>query len=101
MPKLTLVDAMGTGDDAALCACRKTSVRRTTGTAPEGDDVSQDLAGPDRRKLVDVANDQEGGLVGHCLHECLHQHDIDYGGLIDNQQVTVQRVVVAAPKPPP
>ena len=29
-------------------------------------------------------------------HERLHQHDIDHGGLIDNQHVTVERVVVAA-----
>jgi hypothetical protein len=54
------------------------------------------LAGPDRRKLVDVANDQKGGPVRHRLHEGLHQHDIDHGGLIDNQQVTIERVVVAA-----
>mgnify|MGYP001172914324 CR=1 FL=1 len=44
------------------------------------------LAGPHRRKLVDVANDQEGGHVRHGLHERLHQQDIR---LIDNQQVTV------------
>jgi hypothetical protein len=35
---------------------RKTSVRRTTGTAPD------EMA--NRGKLVDVANDQKGGLVG-------------------------------------
>ena len=33
--------------------------------------------------------------VRHRLHERLHQHDIDHGGLVDNQQVTVERVVVA------
>jgi hypothetical protein len=53
------------------------------------------LAGTDRGKLVDIANDQKGGLVRHCPHERLHQHDIDHGGLVDNQQVTVERVVVA------
>ena len=26
----------------------------------------------------------------------MHQHDINHGGLVDNQQVTVERVVVAA-----
>jgi hypothetical protein len=30
------------------------------------------------------------------LHERLHQHDIDHGGLVDHQQVTVERVVIAA-----
>jgi hypothetical protein len=36
----------------------------------------QHLAGPDRRKLVDVADDQESGRIRHCLHERLHQHDV-------------------------
>ena len=39
---------------------------------------------------------KQGGLVRHRLHERLHQHDIDHGGLVDNQQVAVERVVVAA-----
>src|SRR6185312_5085929 len=76
-------------------ACRNTSVKRTTGTAPDEMTSAQDLAGSNRGKLVDVANDQKGGLVGYCLHERLHQHDIDHRGLVDNQQVTIERVVVA------
>src|SRR5690242_1211956 len=36
-----------------------------------------------------------GGPFRHRLHEGLHQHDIDQGGFIDNQQVTIERVVVA------
>ena len=80
-----------------LCAaCRNTSVSRTTGTAPDADDVGQHLTGSDRRKLVDVANDQQRGLVRHRLHQRLHQHDVDHGGLVDDQQVAVERVVVAA-----
>ena len=79
-----------------LCAaCRNTSVRRTTGTGPDEDDVGQHLAGPNRGKLVDVANDQEGGPARQCFHERLHQHNIDHGSLVDNQQVTVERVIVA------
>ena len=34
-------------------------------------------AGPNRGKLVDVADDQGCGAVRHRLHERLHQHDID------------------------
>ena len=49
--------------------------------------------GSDRRKLVDVADDQQGGLVGYGLQQRLHQHDIDHGGLVDDQQVAVERVV--------
>src|SRR5207253_2317376 len=60
------------------------------------DDVGQHLARPDRRKLVDVANHQKGGVVGHRLHQRLHQRDVDHGGLVDDQQVAVEWVVVAA-----
>ena len=37
-------------------------------------DIGQHLPGSDRGQLVDVANDQKGGSVGHRPHECLHQH---------------------------
>jgi hypothetical protein len=39
---------------------------------------------------------KKGGLVRCRLHERLHQHDVDHRGLINNQQVAVERVVVAA-----
>ena len=39
---------------------------------------------------------KKGGPVRHRLHQRLHQHDVDHGGLVDHQQVTVERVVVAA-----
>ena len=52
--------------------------------------------GPDRGKLINIADDQEGGPVRYRLHERLHQHDVDHGRLVDNQQVAVERVVVAA-----
>ena len=39
---------------------------------------------------------KEGGLFRHRLHERLHQHDVNHRRLVDNQHVTVERVVVAA-----
>ena len=62
-------------------ACRNTSVSRTTGTAPRRDNVRPNLAGPDRRELVDVADDQQSSLVWQCPQERLHQHDVDHGDL--------------------
>jgi hypothetical protein len=58
--------------------------------------IRQHLARANRRQLIDVAHDQEGGLVRNCLHQRLHQHDVDHGGLVDHQQVAIERVVVAA-----
>ena len=43
-------------------------------------------------------NDQEGGLIGHCPQERLHQHDIDHRGLVDYQQVAIERIVLATLK---
>ena len=45
---------------------------------------------------MDVADDQKRGPVRHCLHERLHQHDVDHRGFVNHQQITVERVVVAA-----
>jgi uncharacterized protein YukJ len=50
-----------------------------------GYDVGEDLAWADGGELVDVADDQQRGIVRGCLHQCLHQHDVDHGGLIDDQ----------------
>ena len=77
-------------------ACRNTSVNRTTGTAPGGDDVGQDLARTDGGQLVDVADDQQRGIVGNGPHQRLHQHDVDHRGLVDDQQIAVERVVGVA-----
>ena len=48
------------------------------------DDVGQDLSRADRRQLVDVADDQQRGIVGDRFHQRLHQHDVDHGGLVDD-----------------
>jgi hypothetical protein len=37
-------------------------------------------------------------LVWHGLHERLHQQDVDHGGFVNHQQITVERVVVAVLK---
>ena len=55
----------------------------------------------DSQRRIGMAKSKRHAVAGatqpvrHRLHERLHQHDIDHGGLVDNQQVTVERVVVA------
>jgi hypothetical protein len=39
------------------------------------------------------------GLVRHRLHQRLHQQDVDHRGLIDDQQVAIERIVLATPEP--
>src|SRR3984893_3699748 len=79
-----------------LCAaCRNTSVSRTTGTAPDEMTSASTWPGPTEGSLIDIAHDQESGLVRHRLQECLHEHDIDHGGLVDHQQVAIERIIFA------
>ena len=87
---------MGDGDDTALRGLAKhlgeTNHRHGAGR----NDIGQHLSGSDGGKLVDVADDQHGRIVGNRLQERLHQHDVHHGGLIDNQQVAMERIVTAA-----
>src|ERR1700730_4050913 len=60
-------------------------------TAPIAKKWEREDAADDARAVAAGATQP----VRHRLHQRLHQHDIDHGGLVDNQQVTVERVVVA------
>ena len=82
-----------------LCAaCRNTSVSRTTGMAPEEITSARTCPVP-QGKLVDIANDQQSGGGGYGFYDRLHQHDVHHGGLVDNQQVAIESIVVAALEP--
>jgi hypothetical protein len=48
------------------------------GNRAGGNDDGQHLTRFDRWQLVDIANDQERGIVRHRLHQRLHQHDVDH-----------------------
>ena len=76
---------MGAGDDAALCGLPEYFGKADDRHGAGRDHIRQHLAGTDRRKLVDVANEQEGGFGRHRLQQRLHQQDIDHRGLVDNQ----------------
>jgi hypothetical protein len=56
----------------------------------------QDLPRPDRRQLVDVTYDQERGVIRHGFQQGLHERDIDHGGLIDDQQIALERRLLVA-----
>ena len=75
---LPLVDAVGIDDDPALG-----SLAEHLGQAHDRDgarlnDVREHLAGPNRGKLIDVADDQQGGLVRHRLEQRVHEQDIHH-----------------------
>ena len=64
-----------------------------------GDDVGQHLARPHRGQLVDIAHDQQRGLVGNRRQQRPHQHDIHHRRLVDHEQAAVQWVVHTAAEP--
>ena len=90
---LALVDAVGADDDPARGRLPEDLGQAHDRHGAGGDDVGQHLSRADRWQLVDVADDQQRGIVRHRLQQRLHQHDIDHRGLVDDQQVAVERVV--------
>jgi hypothetical protein len=41
-------------------------------------DVRQHLPGPDRRQLIDIADEQQSGLVGQSAQQSSHERHIDH-----------------------
>src|SRR5215472_16895021 len=58
-----LVDAMGIDDDPALGSLAEDLGQAHDRRGTRCDDVGQHLPGPDRRQLIDVADEQQCGLV--------------------------------------
>ena len=93
------VDPVCVGDDPAL-RCLPENLRQAhdrEGVA--GDHVLEYLAGADRGQLVNVADQQQRSVAGQRLHRRVHQHDVDHAGLVDHQQVALQRVLGIALEP--
>src|SRR6202140_3759111 len=75
----TLIDAVCIHDDLTLRPCRNTSVRRTTGIAPDEMTSASTWPGPTEGSWSMSPTIKT--VVGYRLHERLHQEDIDHGGL--------------------
>ena len=85
-----------------LCAAwRKISVSRTTGTAPRRDDVGQHLTRPDRRQLVDVADEDSAARRRHRLQDRRHQRHVHHRRLVDDQQVARRAGSSSSRRKPP
>ncbi len=72
-------------------AWRKISVSSTTGTARDSMMSLQDVSRPDRGELVDVAHQDEGRPRRDGLQQVVHQEGVDHRGLVDDQEVAVER----------
>jgi hypothetical protein len=50
-------------------------------------------------QLVDIADYEQRRIVRDRFHERLHQHDVDHGGLVDHEQITIEGIVGIAFEP--
>jgi hypothetical protein len=62
------------------------------------DDVRQHLHRPDRGELIDIANQQQRSSLRQGRQDSAHEWDIDHRGLVDDQQIAVERCVLVAPE---
>ena len=79
-----------------VAAWRNTSVSRMTGTVAGVDQVGQELTRPDRRQLVDVADEDHRRPAGDRLEQLIGERHIDHRALVDHQQVAVERRILVA-----
>ena len=90
---------MGVDDDAALGGLTEHFGQAGDRDRAGSDDIGEDLAGPDRRKLVDVADKQQGRSGWDRLHDGEHQRNIHHARLVDHEQVAVERILGVALEP--
>ena len=87
------VDAVGVGDHAGLGGLTEDLGQPYPGDAGGGEEVSQDFAGADGGKLVDVADEQQMRAGWYGFDELVGQDQVEHGGLVDDEQVDVEGVV--------
>jgi hypothetical protein len=91
---------VGVGDDLALSGLAEDLGEARHGHGAGADDIGQHLARPHRGELVHVTDKDQRRLVRQCLHQGRHQGDVHHGGLVNHEQVALQRIVQAALEAP-
>ena len=76
-------------------AWRNTSVSRTTGTAPMSIRSASTWPGPTEGSWSTSPTRSSAASVRHRLQQRVHQRHVDHRRLVDDEQVAVQRVVLA------
>ena len=81
-------------------AWRNTSVRRATGTRPESMMSRSTCPGPTDGSWSTSPTRTSVGAGAHGGHEAARQLHVEHRGLVDDEEIGRQRIVVAAPKRP-
>src|SRR6266496_1051819 len=81
----TLVDAMRIHNDPAFGGLAEDLGQANNGNGTTRDHVGQDLAGADRRQLINITDQEQGCFVGDCLEQRMHQQHVHHRGFVDNE----------------
>jgi len=68
-------------------------VEPAAGDRTGGDQVAQNIAGADARKLVGVADQHQRDGVGQSLQKLVHEPDVDHRGLVQDETIAAHRIV--------
>ncbi len=82
---------MRRGDDAALGRLAEHLDEPHHRHRARIDDVGQHLARADRGQLIDIADQDQRRAVGQRPQHRAHQRHVDHRGLVDHQEVAVER----------
>ena len=90
---------MGAGDDLAG-GCLPEDFGQTNDWYHAAiDQVSQGIPRPDGGKLIHVTDHDESGVFGECAEQGVHQEHVNHRGLIHDEEVAVQWLVLVAGEP--
>ena len=89
---------MRVGDDPALGGLAEHFGQTHHRHGARGDDVGQNLPRPDRGQLIDIADQQQRRPLRQGTQDGAHQRHVDHRGLVDHQQIAIERRVLVAPE---
>ena len=95
---LAAVDRVRVGDDAAAGDLTE-DLRQAHGRHDAAaDDIRKDVSRSDGRKLVSVSHEDEPALRAHSAQQRAHERDVHHGALVENNGITLERVILVAPE---
>ena len=77
-------------------ACRNTSVSRATGMAPELMTSARTCPGPTEGSWSTSPTSSKAAFGGNRLQQGEHQRRVDHAGLVDDEEIAIERVVGVA-----
>ena len=91
--ELAVVDGVGGLDDLGGGSLAEDFGEACDGDGFGIDDVAEDVARADGGELVDVADDEQVGVIGECLEEGVHEWGVDHGCLVEDVEVVAGELV--------